>query len=166
MDCRFSSKRNLYYEKTMKLYFQEGMRVTQISRSPIKWTRDGSVPSAALNGKVDNAMLTADISVEAQEKNDASVLRVYRNFAKARNAWKALAQGQIEAVSSPNSAVAVWKMSYEGQTVLVVHNFGTGGPVLPLTNYKTDKLIVSNGTVTVSNGAVAMGAYSSAVFLQ
>jgi hypothetical protein len=38
--------------------------------------------------------------------------------------------------------------------------------VLPLTNYKTDKLIVSNGTVTVSNGAVAMGAYSSAVFLQ
>jgi glycosidase len=135
-------------------------------RAPIKWTRDGSVPSAALNGKVDNAMLTADISVEAQEKNDASVLRVYRNFAKARNAWKALAQGQIEAVSSPNSAVAVWKMSYEGQTVLVVHNFGTGGPVLPLTNYKTDKLIVSNGTVTVSNGAVAMGAYSSAVFLQ
>ena len=35
-----------------------------------------------------------------------------------------------------------------------------------LSAYKTDKLIVSNGTVTVSNGAVALGAYSSAVFLQ
>ena len=135
-------------------------------RAPIKWTRGGSVPSAALNGKVDNAMLSADISVEAQEQNNASVLRVYRNFAKARNGWKALAQGQMEVLTSPNSAVAMWKMSHEGQTVLVVHNFGSGAPVLPLSNYKTDKLIVSNGTVTVSNGAVALGAYASAVFLQ
>ncbi len=135
-------------------------------RAPIKWTRGGSVASAALSGKVDNNMLTADISVEAQEQNAASVLRVYRDFAKARNGWKALAQGQIEAVSSPNSAVAMWKMSHEGQTVLVVHNFGSGAPVLPLSSYKTDKLIVSNGAVTVSNGAVALGAYASAVFLQ
>jgi len=135
-------------------------------RAPIKWTRDGTVPATALNGKVDNSMLSADISVEAQEQNNASLLRVYRDFAKARNGWKALAQGQIEAVSSPNSAVAMWKMSHEGQTVLVVHNFGSGAPVLPLSSYKTDKLIVSNGAVTVSNGAVALGAYASAVFLQ
>ena len=33
MNFRFSSKRDLYYEKAMKLYFQEGMRVTQISRA-------------------------------------------------------------------------------------------------------------------------------------
>ncbi len=135
-------------------------------RTPIKWTRSGSVPATALSGKVDNAMLSADISVEAQEQSQSSVLRVYRDFAKARNGWKALAKGTIEEIVSPNSAVAMWKMSYEGQTVLVLHNFGSAGPVLPLSNYKTDKLIVSNGMVTVSNGAVAMGAYSSAVFLQ
>ena len=135
-------------------------------RTPIKWTRSGNVPSTALNGKVDNSMLSADISVEAQEQSQSSVLRVYRDFAKARNGWKALAKGQIEEIVSPNSAVAMWKMSYEGQTVLVLHNFGSAGPVLPLSNYKTDKLIVSNGMVTVSNGAVALGAYSSAVFLQ
>ena len=135
-------------------------------RAPIKWTRSGSVPTTALNGKVDNSMLTADISVEAQEQSQSSLLRVYRDFGKARNAWKALAKGSIEEVTSPNTAVAIWKMSYEGQTVLVLHNFGTSGPVLPLSAYKTDKLIVSNGTVTVSNGAVALGAYASAVFLQ
>ena len=147
-------------------YWGNKGRGDEYVRAPIKWTRGGSVASAALSGKVDNNMLTADISVEAQEQNAASVLRVYRDFAKARNGWKALAQGQIEAVSSPNSAVAMWKMSHEGQTVLVVHNFGSGAPVLPLSIYKTDKLIVSNGTVTVSNGAVALGAYASAVFLQ
>ena len=135
-------------------------------RAPIKWTRSGEVPSAALGGKVDNAMLTADISVEAQAENTASVLRVYRDFGQARSQWKALALGTMEAISSPNTAVALWKMSYEGQTVLVVHNFGSGAPVITPNGYSTDKLIVSNGTVTASNGSVALGAYASAVFLQ
>ena len=111
-------------------------------------------------------MLSADISVEAQESTPGSLLRVYRDFAKARNAWKALAQGEIAEVSCPNTAVALWTMSYEGQTVLVAHNFGSGTPVITPTGYTTDKLIVSNGTVTASNGSVALGAYASAVFLQ
>jgi glycosidase len=135
-------------------------------RTPIKWTREGSVPSAALSGKVDNAMLSADISVEAQEQNASSLLRVYRDFAKARNGWKALALGEMEVLSSPNSSVALWKMSYQGQSVLVIHNFSSSAPTLSLSNYKTDKLIVSNGTVTVSKGSVTLGACSSAVFLQ
>ena len=135
-------------------------------RTPIKWTRAGSVPSAALGGKVDSGMLSADISVEAQEQNQASLLRVYRDFGKARNQWKALAKGEMTALVAPNSSVAVWTMSFDGQTVLVAHNFGTGTPVITLNGYSTDKLIVSNGAVTASNGSVALGACASAVFLQ
>ena len=135
-------------------------------RTPIKWTRSGSVPSVALNGKVDNAMLSESISVEAQEQDAASILRVYRNFAKARNAWKALAKGQITEVKSPNSAVALWTMSYEGQTVLVAHNFGSGSAAFAVTGYKTDKMIVSNGMADGSSGILSLGAYASAVFLQ
>ena len=135
-------------------------------RTPIKWTAGGSVPSAALNGKVDNAMLTADISVESQEKEASSVLRVYRNFAQARNAWKALAKGEIEPINSPNAAVALWKMSYEGQTVLVAHNFGGGSAAFAVTGYTTDKMIVSNGVADGSTGILSLGPYASAVFLQ
>ena len=135
-------------------------------RTPIKWTRSGSVPSASLGGKVDNAMLSESISVEAQEQDNASILRVYRNFAQARNAWKALAKGEMEPVSSPNSAVALWKMSYEGQTVLVAHNFGSGSAAFAVTGYTTDKMIVSNGVADGSSGILSLGAYSSAVFLQ
>lgn len=135
-------------------------------RTPIKWTKGGSVPSAALNGKVDNAMLSAEISVEAQEQDNASLLRVYRNFAKARNGWKALAQGEIEPINSPNSAVALWKMSYEGQTVLVAHNFGSGSAAFAVAGYKVDKMIVSNGLADGSTGLLSLGPYSSAVFLQ
>ena len=135
-------------------------------RAPIKWTRNGNVPTTALNGKVDNAMLTADISVEAQEQDQASVLRVYRDFAKARNAWKALAKGTISEVNSPNSAVALWTMAYEGQTILVAHNFGNGTAAFAVTGYKTDKMIVSNGVADGSSGILSLGPYASAVFLQ
>ena len=135
-------------------------------RTPIKWTREGSVPSTALNGKVDNTMLTADISVEAQEQSTASVLRVYRDFAQARNAWKALAKGQLEEMASPNSAVALWKMTYEGQTVVVAHNFGSGSAAFTLTGCTTDKMIVTNGVVTASSGFLSLGPYASAVILQ
>ena len=135
-------------------------------RTPIKWTRSGSVPSTALNGKVDNSMLSADISVEAQEQDQASILRVYRDFAKARNAWKALARGTISAVSSPNAAVALWTMDYDGQKVLVAHNFGNGSAAFAVTGYKTDKMIVSNGMADGSSGLLSLGPYASAVFLQ
>ena len=135
-------------------------------RAPIKWTRSGSVPAVALNGKVDNAMLSAEISVEAQEQDAASVLRVYRDFAKARNQWKALAKGEIEGITSPNSAVALWKMTYEGQTVLVAHNFGSGSAAFAVTGYTTDKMIVSNGVADGSSGLLSLGPYASAVFLQ
>ena len=135
-------------------------------RAPIKWKRDGGVPSAALNGKVDNSMLSGEISVEAQEQSQSSVLRVYRDFSKARNAWKALAKGQIDAVNSPNSAVALWTMSYEGQTVLVAHNFGGGTAAFAVSGYMTDKMIVSNGVADGSNGLLTLGPYASAVFLQ
>ena len=135
-------------------------------RTPIKWTRGGSVASASLGGKVDNAMLSEGISVEAQEQDDASVLRVYRKFAQARNAWKALAQGEIETINSPNAAVALWKMSYEGQTVLVAHNFGGGSAAFAVTGYTTDKMIVSNGVADGSTGILSLGPYASAVFLQ
>ena len=135
-------------------------------RAPIKWARNSGLASASLSGKVDHAMLSESISVEAQEQDPASILRVYRNFAQARNAWKALAQGEMEPLSSPNSAVALWKMSYEGQTVLVAHNFGGGSAAFAVTGCTTDKMIVSNGVADGSSGLLSLGPYASAVFLQ
>ena len=147
-------------------YWGDKSKGDEYVRAPIKWTRQDAVPSAALNGKVDNSMLTADISVEAQEQNNASVLRVYRKFAEARNAWKALAKGEIEPVASGKSSVALWKMTYEGQTVLVAHNFGGSLATVSVSGCDLEKVIVSNGTVTVSGTNINMEAYSSVVFLQ
>lgn len=147
-------------------YWGTKSRGDEFVRTPIKWNRSGAVPTAALNGKVDNTMLSSEISVEAQEENEASLLRVYRDFAKARNAWKALANGELETVTSLDRTVAMWKMSCDGQTVLVVHNFGSQPLEIPITGYSLDKLIVSNGKVSASQSTLSIDPYASAVYLQ
>ena len=135
-------------------------------RAPIKWTRDGAVPSAALHGKVDNAMLSADISVEAQTANEASLLNVYKKFSQARNTYKALAHGEMQEVRSSSNSVALWTMSYEGQTVLVAHNFGAGIVSVNVPDVSDEKMLVFNGVVTANGSSLTLGAYASAVFAQ
>ncbi len=135
-------------------------------RAPIKWTKGGTVPSKALNGKVDAGMLTDAISVEAQTADASSLLSHYRKFSQARNSYKALALGEMSEVSSATPSIALWTMSYDGQTVLVAHNFGASVASVSVSGMKTDNILVSNGTVTVSGPSLTLGAYASAVFAQ
>ena len=138
-------------------------------RTPIKWTRTGSVPAKALNGKVDNAMLSERISVEAQTADATSLLNVYRKFAEARNTYKALASGEMTEVSSSSASVALWKMTAGNQTVLVAHNFGAAKVATTVNGASAlseDGILVSNGTVSVEGTSLILGPYASAVFAQ
>ena len=136
-------------------------------RTPILWDKAGTqCAKAGVNDKVDNSMLTADISVEAQEANNASILSVYRKFAAARNSSKALAKGTIKEVSSGNNSIALWEMSCGGEKVLVAHNFGGGTLNVTLSGYSTENELVSNGTIGKTGNGITMGPYSSVVFKQ
>ena len=136
-------------------------------RAPIKWTKSGSVPKAALGGKVDNTMLSAGISVEAQLEDPNSILNVYKNFSAARNGSKALSQGEFFPMTSGNNAIALWKRTSDGESVVVAHNFSGSSANFTLSSgYTGDNVLVSNGTVSVDGSVVSLGAYSSAVFIQ
>ena len=136
-------------------------------RTPIMWDKAGTeCAKKGVNNKVDNSMLTASISVEAQEADNSSILSVYRKFAAARNASKALAKGNMEVISSGNNAVVAWKMSYDGETVVVAHNFSGSVTTVNLSGCKTSDELVSNGVVSASGTTVTLGAYSSAVYKQ
>ena len=136
-------------------------------RTPILWDKAGKqCARKGVNNKVDNAMLTAAISVEAQQGDEASILNVYKKFAKARNTSKALAKGDIKEVSSTNVAIGIWEMSGDGEKVLVVHNFSSATATVPLSGYSTENLLVANGSVSKSGNGITMGAYSSVVYKQ
>jgi glycosidase len=155
-------------------YWGTKSRGDEYIRTPIKWSRSGNVPAAALGGKVDDAMLNAEISVEAQSADPASLLSVYRDFATARNTYKALAHGEMEAINTSSSAMAAWTMSCDGQTLLIFHNFSSYKAAEPVGTKDLSHCIALNGSASlkttskgdvVSNRILTLDPYSSAIFL-
>ncbi len=137
-------------------------------RTPILWDKAGTqCAKKGVNNKVDNAMLTADISVEAQQADANSILAVYKKFAAARNSSAALAKGTIKEIKSGVNSVALWEMSYGSEKVLVAHNFGgADGVKVTISGYSTENELVSNGTISKSGSSLTLGAYSSVVYKQ
>ena len=132
-------------------------------RAPIKWTRNGAVPSAALGGKVDNSMLSANISVEAQKADENSLLNVYRTWSRLRNTYPALAEGEMgtTTISAGNSVVS-WYMTSGSQKLLVIHNCGSEKSFT--VGDSMAKPIALLGTATTSGNELTLGAHSSVVF--
>ena len=137
-------------------------------RTPILWDKAKTqCAKKGVNNKVDNSMLTADISVEAQQENENSILNVYKKFSAARNESKPLSMGDMFAMNSGNNSVSLWKRKYQNESVVVAHNFSGSSATFTLgSGYNADNILVSNGEVSVSGSSVTLGAYSSAVFVQ
>lgn len=137
-------------------------------RTPIMWTTDvSSAASGALGGRIDKNMLTSGISVDAQAGDQESMLNVYRKFGVLRDCYKALAKGSFQEKNGiSNQAVCAWYREYDGQKILVVHNFSAATVTFSPTGDKLSAMIGSNGSATVKNGNLTLGGYASALFLQ
>lgn len=138
-------------------------------RTPVMWTSDGNgLASARLSDKIDKSMLTAGISVEKQEQDSGSVLSLYRKFGELRDRYKALSKGSFEycPAAASNPSAAAWYREYDGQRVLVVHNFGSGTVNITFSSDRLDNMIGSNGSASVKGERLSLGAHSSALFLQ
>ena len=143
-------------------------------RTPVMWDRNGSgLADGSLSGKVDMGMLTSSISVEAQQEDAGSILNVYRTFGRLRNTYPALAMGTMEKhpVYNENntgySQIAAWYMVYEGQKMLVVHNFGEEAQVLDFTDdLSAPVALLGDAQVQSGDGSTALrlDGLSSVVF--
>ena len=138
-------------------------------RTPIMWNADGGgLADGKLSGKVDRSMLTAGMSVESQSADEKSILNVYRKFGVLRDSYPALAKGSFDYCPATASvqALSAWYRSYGDQKILVVHNFGASTAKTGFPNDRLDRMIASNGTVTVNGNNLSMGGYATAIFLQ
>lgn len=138
-------------------------------RTPIVWNADCSgLADAYLGDKVDRSMISQAISVESQSERESSVLSCYRKFGVARDSYKALSQGSFDycAASASLENISAWYRSLDDEKLLVVHNFGAAPTSVTFQNDALDKLVVSNGSVSVKGDKLTLGSYSSAVFLQ
>ena len=135
-------------------------------RTPIMWDKAGKdCARKGVENKVDNTMLTASISVEAQNADKESLLAVYREFSRIRNTYPALAEGTMTVSPLNGGTVASWYMtSTSGQKLLVIHNCGTTEKRME-TSDSIAKPVAILGTVKADRNALIMPGNSSIVFL-
>lgn len=142
-------------------------------RTPIKWTKTGTVPGSWTSASnIDKSMLSANISVEAQEETDGSLLKVYQQFTRLRNAYPALAKGEMTAHGTYNEnnsttpSLAAWYMTSGSQKLLVVHNFGSATVTANFPSDKLETAIGLNGAAKTQGNSLQLDAYSTVIFLQ
>ncbi len=141
-------------------------------RSPMLW--GDSYQTEYLYDKKFPGLEEAVGTLTEQAANPNSVFRVYKDFAKTRNAYPELGKGQMvahnifnETVTSLTS-VCAWFMEYEGERVVVYHNFGEEEVDFLLRETITGTIAVQ-GKVYLNvddekQPRVKMGPYSSVVF--
>ena len=133
-------------------------------RTPILWDKAGTqCAKKGVENKVDNAMLKADISVEAQSASEESILSVYKTWSRIRNTYPALAGGKMTPASIAGSSIAAWYMTAGEQKLLVIHNVANARKVVQVSDSMSKPLAVL-GTASASGASLTLGPNSSVVF--
>ncbi len=133
-------------------------------RTPILWDKAGKeCAKKGVNNKVDNSMLKAGISVEAQLEDENSLLTFYQSWSRLRNTYPALAEGEMTQSSISGSTIASWYMSTGAQKLLVIHN-GAGAEKTVTVSDSMAKPVALLGSATTSGNELTLGAHSSVVF--
>ena len=134
-------------------------------RTPILW--DKALKECAkngVNGKVDNAMLKAAVSVEAQSADANSLLNVYKTWSRLRNTYPALAEGTMtDAGLSGGNSVAAWYMTSGSQKMLVIHNVASSGKSVTVKDDLSTPVALL-GSATLDHDVLTLFAHSSVVF--
>ncbi len=132
-------------------------------RTPMMWNKSGSDCAKKGVSKVDNAMLTSSISVEAQKADANSLLNVYKTWSRLRNIYPALAEGTMTVAPGNGGSIAAWYMTAGSQKLLVIHN--TAGTAKDVT-VKDDmsRAVGLLGTATYDHTTLTLGPNSSVVF--
>lgn len=105
--------------------------------------------------------------IEIQAADETSILNCYRRLGVLRDSYPALAKGSMTPCSFPNAGegFACWYREYQGQKILVVHNFG-GQKTIPITEAVTDKVLYTSGRVTRNGSNFTFGQCATAIYLQ
>ena len=160
----------IYYGEELGLYGTKE-RGDEYVRSPMLW---GDASTTAYTDKVDAGVASSVKPVSEQQQDEASLLNTYLTFAKVRNIYPALAEGDLEKHPVYNDQadeaymqIAAWYRTAGEERMLVIHNFGESEIQLPVTDDVTQAVAVSGnverGTMD-GQTFLKLGGYTSVVF--
>lgn len=140
-------------------------------RSPMLW---GDSYTTSYTDKIDQGFYRSVAAVPEQEADTASLLTLYRTFARARNTYPALAAGITKEHEVYNSTaqsvwphIGAWYRIAGSQTLLVLHNFGKDRTEFVVED-NIDHAVVTQGSVYIreekKGHTLRMDPWSSVVF--
>jgi glycosidase len=136
-------------------------------RTPIMWDKAGKdCARKGVNNKVDNSMLSAEISVESQLDDANSLLNVYKTWSRLRNTYPELGEGSMQqttAVTGGGNSIAAWTMSFDIEQMLVIHNCAKSEKTVSV-SVSMDNPVGLLGTASVKGNSLTLGPNSSVVF--
>ncbi|WP_426702392.1 alpha-amylase family glycosyl hydrolase [Rhodanobacter sp. Col0626] len=132
-------------------------------REPMRWHRDPQ-GDGETRWKTFSAGDGPDISVDAEQHTDDSLLHYYTMLIGWRRDVRALRDGAISAYPSTNSHIAAWRLDDADSHVLVLHNLSGQPQQVPLngTHFRNIRLHSRPGT-TLKHGRVSLPPYATAI---
>lgn len=94
------------------------------SRTPMQWTKDvwggfsGTEPWIPMS-----AAFREEMTVEAQEKDEASILNFYKKLIAMRKQYPVIAKGEISFLETETEMVLAYERTLEKEEILVLSNF-------------------------------------------
>lgn len=108
-----------------------GQRSRDNSRSPMQWNSEKYAGFSESEPWIGVAKNYKYINVEAEEKDEDSVLNYYRKLVDLRKQYEIIQDGSVEFMYGEQSEVFAYKRTLDGQELIVLNNL-TGNEVLLL----------------------------------
>jgi glycosidase len=151
----------VYYGEELGM---QGAKPDENIREPMRWYRNGKGQGTASwkDWSTDDG---ADISVEAQEQDPASMLSLYRRLIAWRGQVSALRDGTLHNVLVQDPHVLAYALQDAQSRVLVVHNLSRDARTVDLgADAHVSKVLLHNdGTVGMTDGKLTLSAYATVI---
>lgn len=106
----------VYYGEELGM---QGMKPDEQIREPMKWQDECGAVMACWEAYKYNQN-TASVQTQMQDAN--SILKVYQNVIQYRASSDVLKKGDLEVYDMGNEAILGYKRTYNGESVLILHN--------------------------------------------
>ena len=151
----------VYYGEELGM---QGSKPDEDIREPMRWYRRGKGPGVAA-WKDWSTRDGADVSVEAEQANPASLLNLYRKLIGWREQVSALRDGSLHSVESSDPHVLSYILQDSQSRVLVVHNLSRETHTVPVgTDMHVAGVLLQSGQGAVlGSGQLSVPPYATVI---
>lgn len=151
----------IYYGEELGM---SGVKPDENIRQPFKWGDELDQYTVSGDGRI-GSWDTHNTSLDGMTEqllDQNSLLQVYIELIALRNTYDFLSKGLVEEFNSPKSTVLTYRLVFDDQTYLVIHNFGNILESITHQFISHDLLYTSNGS-TINNDIIELSPYGSMI---